>query len=48
VKGRIEDEDEELELVDSMPKRRITSDIVTMMEIAIRMIMIHVWPVDRG
>ena len=42
VKGRIDDEEE---LVESIPKRRITSEIVTMMDTAIRMIIIHVWPV---
>lgn len=47
MKGRIEDEDDE-ELVDSMPKRRITSLMVTTIDIAIRMMMIHVCPVETG
>lgn len=47
VKGRI-DEDEDDELVESMPKRRITSEMVTTMDTAIKMMIIHVWPVEDG
>lgn len=43
-----EEDDEELEPAESMPKRRTTSPIVTTIDIAMRMMMIHVWPVDGG
>lgn len=49
VKGRIVDgDDEELEPADSMPKRRTTSLMVTTIDTAIRMMMIHVWPIGAG
>jgi hypothetical protein len=45
VNGRIEEDEDDEELVESMPKRRITSDIVTTMDTAMRMMIIHVCPV---